>query len=275
TIGGVVAANVSGSRRIQAGAARDFTLGARFVDGAGRVIKNGGRVMKNVTGYDLARLLAGSWGTLGIMTEVSLKVLPAPEAAATLVMTGLDDAQALRAMTAALQSPFDVSGAAHGDIGTLIRVEGFSQSVAYRSGKLAQMLAPFGAVTVERDGESVAALWRDVRDLAPFRDTPGDVWRFSVKPSDAPALVDGLRRAGPVERVLYDWGGGLVWVETAPGRDLRPERLEGHATLMRASTETRARIAPFQPESAPVAAIAAGLRARFDPRGILNPGRMG
>ena len=275
TLGGMVASNASGPRRVQAGACRDALLGVRFVDGAGAIVKNGGRVMKNVTGYDLARLMAGSWGTLGIMTEVSLKVLPAPEAAATLVMTGLDDAQALRAMTAALQSPFDVSGAAHGDIGTLIRVEGFSQSVAYRSGKLAQMLAPFGAVTVERDGESVAALWRDVRDLAPFRGTPGDVWRFSVKPSDAPALVDGLRRAGPVERVLYDWGGGLVWVETAPGRDLRPERLEGHATLMRASTETRARIAPFQPESAPVAAIAAGLRARFDPRGILNPGRMG
>ncbi len=275
TLGGMVAANVSGPRRVQAGACRDALLGVRFVDGTGAIVKNGGRVMKNVTGYDLARLMAGSWGTLGIMTEIGLKVLPAPESAATLVVEGLDDARALQAMTAALQSPFDVSGAAHGAMGTLIRVEGFAQSVAYRAERLAKVLAPFGAVEVERDAGRIAAMWAAVRDLAPFHGTAGDVWRFSAKPSEAPGLLDDLRRRGLVEQVLYDWGGGLVWVETAPGGDLRPDGLSGHATLMRASAQTRARVAPFQPDPAPVAALAAGLRARFDPRGILNPGRMG
>lgn len=275
TLGGMVAANVSGPRRVQAGACRDSLLGVRFVDGTGAVVRNGGRVMKNVTGYDLARLIAGSWGTLGILTEVGLKVLPAPESAATLVIEGLDDARALQAMTAALQSPFDVSGAAHGAMGTLIRVEGFAQSVAYRAERLAKVLAGFGAVEVERDAARIAALWRAVRDLAPFHGTAGDVWRFSVRPSDAPGLVDDLRRRGLVEQVLYDWGGGLVWIEVAPGVNLCPKGLRGHATLMRASAETRSRVAPFQPEPAPVAAIAAGLRSRFDPRGILNPGRMG
>ncbi len=273
TLGGMVAANVSGPRRVQAGACRDSLMGVRFVDGTGAVVKNGGRVMKNVTGYDLVKLMAGSWGVLGVLTEVSLKVLPAPGAVAVLVLEGLEDARAVAAMTAALRSPFDVTGAAHGAAATLIRVEGFAQSVAYRAERLAQRLAPFGTTRVEREAGTAAALWRAVRDVAPFQGVPGDVWRLSARPSAAAGLVarSGARGA------LYDWGGGLVWLLMPEGDDLRARlgTFDGHATLIRAAAEVRARIAPFPPEPGPVAALAAGIRARFDPRGILNPGLMG
>lgn len=273
TLGGMVAANVSGPRRVQAGACRDALLGVRFVDGTGAVVKNGGRVMKNVTGYDLVKLMAGSWGTLGILTEVSLKVLPAPESVAVLVLGGLDDRAALAAMTAALGSPYDVTGAAHGAMGTLIRIEGFAQSVAYRSERLAALLARFGAVRVEAVAEPCRALWHGIRDVKAFRAATGDVWRLSVRPSEAPGLV---ARAG-ARQALYDWGGGLVWLLVPEGEDLRARlgAFAGHATLIRASDEVRRRIAPFQPETAALAAISAGLRARFDPKGILNPGLMG
>ena len=273
TIGGVVAANVSGPRRIQAGAARDSLIGLRFVDGSGTVVKNGGRVMKNVTGYDLVKLMAGSWGTLGVLSEVAFKVLPAPAAAACLSLAGLSDARAMAALAAALGSPFEVNGAAHlpqaGQ--TLFRIEGFATSVAYRAGRLADLLAPFGPVSVNENGAEVAAIWRDVRDVAGFAERAGDVWRVSVKPSDAPGLAE---RIGG--EVMFDWGGGLIWALVPEGTDLRARLgdFAGHATLIRADATTRARIAPFQPEPAPLAAIAAGLRAQFDPRGILNPGLM-
>jgi glycolate oxidase FAD binding subunit len=273
TVGGMVATNVSGPRRIQVGACRDALLGVRFVDGTGAVVKNGGRVMKNVTGYDLVKLMAGSWGTLGAVTEVGLKVLPMPEAMATLVLPGLDDARAVAAMTAALRSPFDVSGAAHGPKGTLIRIEGFAQSVGYRAERLAALLAPFGTARIERNGAAVAAIWRDVRDVEPFHALQGSVWKLSVKPSEAPGLA---ARSG-AGAVLYDWGGGLVWLLLPDGDDLRARLgvFSGHATLMRAPAECRARLAPFHPEAAPLAAISTALRARFDPKGILNPGLMG
>ena len=267
TIGGVVAANVSGPRRVQAGAARDFLLGVRFVDGSGQVVKNGGRVMKNVTGLDLARLMAGAHGTLGVLTEVAFKVLPQVEASATLVLRGLDDTRAVAALAAGLGSPFEVTGAAHDpEAGvTRLRIEGFAASVAYRAGRLVEVLGRFGlAEVVDFD-------WAQVRDVLDFARRPGDVWRLSVRPSDAPKIV--ARLGLPVR---YDWGGGLVWVLAPAGTDLRAliGSFAGHATLIRASTGTRARIAPFQPEPAANAAIAKGLRARFDPRGILNPGLM-
>jgi glycolate oxidase FAD binding subunit len=273
TLGGMVAANVSGPRRVQAGACRDALLGVRFVDGTGAVVKNGGRVMKNVTGYDLVKLMAGSWGTLGVLSEVSLKVLPVPEAEATLVVGGLDDAGAVAAMTEALVSPYDVTGAAHGPEGTLIRIEGFAQSVAYRAAELAGRLRRFGEVAVERDPMRVAGPWRRVRDVEPFHAVSGDVWRLSVRPSDAPGLV---ARSG-ARQVVYDWGGGLVWLLMTEGQDLRAAlgSFGGHATLIRASAETRARIPVFQPEPPAVAALSRGLRQRFDPKGILNPGLMG
>lgn len=271
TLGGMAAANASGPRRVQAGACRDSLIGVRFVDGAGAVVKNGGRVMKNVTGLDLVKLMAGSWGTLGVLSEVSFKLLPRPETEATLALEGLDDNRAVAAMAAALGSPYEVTGAAHLPDGrTVLRQEGFAASVSYRAGALAGHLAGFGTCARLDAGES-AALWEGVRDVAPFHALAGDVWRLSVKPSDAPALV---AKAGG--RALYDWGGGLVWLLMAEGCDLRAllGPFKGHATLIRASAATRTRIAPFHPEVAPVAALAKGLRRRFDPRGILNPGLM-
>ena len=265
TIGGVVAANASGPRRVQAGACRDFVLGLRFVDGHGRVLRNGGRVMKNVTGLDLVKLLAGSQGTLGVISEVAFKLRPMPETAATLVLEGLDDAAAVALMARALGSPYEVSGAAHWPgQGTFLRLEGFAGSVAYRAGRLGEMLG--GAI------EDGAARWPGIRDVAPFHARTGAVWRLSVRPSQAPGIV---ARAG-AEAALYDWGGGLVWLLLAEGVDLRARigPFVGHATLVRASADTVARIAAFPPEPAPLAALAAGLRARFDPRGILNPGLM-
>jgi len=271
TIGGMVAANVSGPRRVQAGACRDSLIGVRFVDGAGTVVKNGGRVMKNVTGYDLVKLMAGSWGTLGVLSEVAFKLMPRPGAEVTLVLEGLTAEEAVAAMAAAMGSPYEVSGAAHLPVGrTVFRLEGFAASTDYRARELSRHLGRFAAARVLGLDES-AALWIDVRDVAPFHGVAGDVWRLSVKPSDAPALA---ARAGGT--ALYDWGGGLIWLLVAEGTDLRARlgAFKGHATLIRASIETRARIAPFQPEPAPVAALAAALRRKFDPRGILNPGLM-
>ncbi|WP_299422981.1 FAD-binding protein [uncultured Shimia sp.] len=282
TIGGVVAGNISGPRRIQVGACRDSLLGVRFVDGVGRVLKNGGRVMKNVTGYDLVKLMAGSWGTLGVLTEVSLKVQAMPEAVGCVLVNGLSDEDAVAAMSAALGSPYDVSGAAHAPCGvdghpvTMIRIEGLEASVAYRAAKLKEELAKFGGdMVVERDANKVAAGWAWVRDAAVLQGGGGDVWRISVKPSDGPKLVAQLRAVFADATVLYDWGGGLVWVQVPEGTDVRLMPLQGHATLIGAGDVTRSTVSVFQPEPAPLATLSRGLRAKFDPRGILNPGLMG
>ena len=272
TIGGVAAANVSGPRRVQVGACRDFMLGVRFVDGTGEVVKNGGRVMKNVTGYDLVKLMAGSWGTLGVLSEVSLKVLPAPAASGMLVLEGLDVPQAVAAMSVALGSPYEVTGAAHDGSRTYLRIEGFGDSVGYRLGELAALLERFGEVRPVGDGEAVVAQWRDLRDAAMFAGSDDDVWRIGVRPSDGPEVARRLEGA----RLLVDWGGGLVWAGVAAGTDVRAalEGLRGHATLVRADEETRRRLGAFHPEPAPVAALSRGLRQKFDPRGVLNAGLM-
>ena len=263
TIGGVVATNASGPRRIQAGACRDSLIGVRFVDGQGNLLKNGGRVMKNVTGYDLVKLMAGSHGTLGVLSEVSFKVLPASEATATVVIDGLSDTDAVTAMSAALGSPFDVSGAAHipATGQTVVRVEGLAGSVKYRAGEL-----------VKKIGGSVADFdWTVVRDLTDFAAAEGDIWRFSVKPSDGPRLGAALRGAGAVD-VMYDWGGGQVWALAPNGTDLRSVMgaIAGNATLLRGTGHP-----VFHPEAKGIELLNVGLRAKFDPKGILNTGRMG
>lgn len=272
TLGGMVAVNASGPRRVQAGACRDSLIGVRFVDGSGQIIRNGGRVMKNVTGYDLVKLLAGSHGTLGVLSEVAFKLLPVPETEATLALEGLADTDAVAAMSTALGSPFEVTGAAHRPGGqTLLRIEGFADSVRYRRTRLKALLGRFGDVALVAEAEASARLWRDIRDVAPFAALPGDVWRLSLKPSEAPALA--ARSGGAA---LFDWGGGLLWLCVEAGTDLRARlgAFSGHATLVRASAETRAQLAVFQPEPAPLRALAEGLRQKFDPRGILNPGLM-
>ena len=273
TIGGVFAANVSGPRRIAVGAARDFLLGVRFVDGRGAVIKNGGRVMKNVTGYDLVKLMAGSFGTLGVLTEVSLKVLPQPETQSALTLSGLSDVQAVAAMSTAMGSPFEVTGAAHDPQAgqTHLRVEGFAASVAYRLQRLQDLLG-LAQMDVQEAAPS-AQIWQKIRDVAGFADAPGDVWRVSCKPSDGPDVV---ATAG-AEQALYDWAGGLIWLRVAPGTDLRARlgAISGHATLVRAEPTTHSALGTFQPETPGVARLSAGLRQRFDPKGLFNPGLMG
>lgn len=258
TIGGVVAANASGPRRVQVGACRDFMLGVRFVDGRGQVIKNGGRVMKNVTGYDLVKLMAGSWGTLGVLTEVAFKVLPQPETQATLV--GACETP-IAAMQAALISPFEVTGAASRGNRVFLRLEGFEDQVSYRLGKLQDLLKSFGQWEVEEID------WAAIASAAMVADKPV-VWRISIVPS----LAENVRAALPPGEVLLDQGGGLMWYGT-DGVDLKTHRIakevgRGHTLLMKGG-------ASFAPLSNVEAKLAEGLRAKFDPKGILNPGRMG
>ncbi len=278
TFGGVIAANVSGPRRIQGGAARDYALGVRFVDGTGEVVKNGGRVMKNVTGYDLVKLMSGSFGTLGVLTEVSVKVLPIPETQATLMLRNLSDAQAVGAMSRAMASPYEVTGAAHcAKIDkqtpvTLLRLEGFEASVKYRIDALKDLLAETQADMEVACRDMSERLWESVRDVSEMEELEGDVWRVSCKPSEAATLAAASGASG----WYFDWGGGLIWVRMPRGSDLRARlgAFEGHATLVRADRETRQALGVFQPQSAGLERLSAGLRARFDPRGILNRGLM-
>src|SRR3954464_3528164 len=287
TIGAVAAANLSGPRRILAGAARDSLIGVRFVNGRGEVIKSGGRVMKNVTGLDLAKGLSGSWGTLGFFTEVIFKVLPRAERIATLVLGGLDDARAVEALSLALGSPFEVTGAAHlpanldgGGARTLIRIEGFSVSIDYRLGELKRLLKRFGATEVI-EGDAAATLWHSIRDVEPLAE-PRDraVWRVSAAPTQGPAVMAQVVRALDA-RWFYDWGGGLIWIATSAAGDAGAAAIRaavrtvgGHATLGGAPAEGRAAVDVFEPLSEPLMRITAGLKTAFDPAGVLNPGRM-
>jgi glycolate oxidase FAD binding subunit len=283
TIGGVAATNAAGPRRIQAGACRDAMLGVRFVDGTGTVVKNGGRVMKNVTGLDLVKLMAGSRGTLGVLTEISFKVLPRPLRVASVAIDGLDVAGASLAMTTATASPYDVTGAAHLPEGpeggplTLLRLEGLEGAVGHRAGALSRLLGGIGTPRVIEGPEPWARV-RDAGGLAPEGSADGAadgsaLWRISVRPTDAPALAQALVGA----RLAFDWAGGLVWGLAAPDLDVRGRMagIPGHATLVKGPAEAFARWGQFHPEPAAVAALAAGLRAKFDPAGILNPGLMG
>ncbi|MDQ4061293.1 MAG: glycolate oxidase subunit GlcE [Pseudomonadota bacterium] len=295
SIGGTVAANLSGPRRPKAGAARDHFLGVTAVSGRGEPFKAGGRVVKNVTGYDLCKGLAGSWGTLAAMTDVTLKVLPRAEAEESVLVLGLDDAQAARAMALALGSPAEVSGAAHlpapsaaraplngaaaGAV-TALRLEGVAPSVAYRRDRLSELLQPFGRVEVIA-GEASRALWRFVRDVLAFAGDARPVWRISVTPMQGPELVRRIRSEIDAE-AFYDWGGGLIWVAVPPLDDAAEPGVRravraaggGHATLIRAAPAIRAAVPVFEPQPAPLAALTRRLKQSFDPKGVLNPGRM-
>ncbi|MBH5372053.1 FAD-binding protein [Bradyrhizobium glycinis] len=306
TIGGMIAAGLAGPRRIRAGGARDHLLGAHAVSGFGDSFKTGGKVVKNVTGYDLCKLLAGSWGTLSVMTEVTLKVMPKPEAERTLLLRGLDDATANKAMTAALGSPFDVSAAAHlpksafragteglDDIAgqgegkaealTVLRLEGITASAAHRAGSLRDLLAPFGTATLIEDVAS-AALWTAIRDVLPFAASGAlgawPVWRIVCPPASGAALGTQLARETGGE-LIYDWGGGLIWAALPPKPDAhapavraRANAVGGHATLIRAGEDVRREVDVFHPQAPGIAALSERVRASFDPKTILNRGRL-
>jgi glycolate oxidase FAD binding subunit len=294
TLGGVLACNLAGPRRIKQGAARDHLLGFHAVSGRGEVFKAGGRVVKNVTGYDLSKLMAGSYGTLAVLTEVAVKVLPKPESTGTLVLSGLDSDRAVAALTLALNSPHEVGGAAHvpdacaarvlpGAVraATLIRVEGPRPSVEARADTLRAELRDFGAVELLTDA-AAAAPWRALADVRPFVDEQDrTIWRISVAPQSGPGVAAMIGRALDAP-AFFDWGGGLVWcVVSDGGQDggadivrAAANQAGGHATLVRASAELRARIAVFEPQPPELAALSRRIKESFDPKHILNPGRM-
>lgn len=272
TIGGVVACNISGPRRIQAGACRDSLIGVRFVDGVGNVVKNGGRVMKNVTGYDLVKLMAGSYGTLGVLTELSFKLLPKPANVATIRVHGVGDQVGVSVLSHALGSPNDVTGAALVEGDALIRIEGLPKSVKYRSEAL-KTLFKTHEVSIETDKAS-HVLWASVGNVTQFSKRKGAVWRISVKPTDGPLMVARLRAAGINVDAHYDWGGGLVYLLVDEGINLRDhlDKSEGHASLIRGNGGDTI---PMPKRDVLIRKLEVGLRAKFDPRGILNTGIMG
>ena len=296
TLGGALACNLSGPRRIKAGAARDHFLGMHAVSGRGERFKAGGRVVKNVTGYDVCKLLAGSYGTLALMHEVTVKVLPAPERTRTVLVFGLEPAAALDALGAALGSAHEVSGAAHmpaeiaarsavsyvsgaGAAVSAVRVEGFPASVEARCEALRALLGRFGAVE-ELHSKNSAMLWREIRDVRAFADDGRPLWRLSVPPASGAAAAARVAEAADA-RALFDWGGGLLWlaVDGAPDAGEVPVRaaamaVGGHATLVRADAPTRAARAVFQPQATGLAALSTRIKRAFDPAGVLNPGRM-
>ncbi len=292
TIGGVIAVNASGPRRIKAGAARDHLLGFRCVTGRGEIVKSGGRVMKNVTGYDLSKLVTGSYGTLAALTEVTLKVLPKPETEQTLLLRGLSEEQSLAVLRQASGTAYEVSSLAALPAGAAplglpgctaaLRLEGPQISVSARREALEKALAGFGGRFEFLPPADSAALWRGLRDAAPVAAQEGQAWRVSVAPTDGFAVVSGLRAAGVAIRAyFYDWAGGLVWLclEEAPDasattlREIIDAR-GGHATLIRASEEVRACVDVFHPQPPALAALTLRVKESFDPAHILERGRM-
>jgi glycolate oxidase FAD binding subunit len=298
TLGGAVSVALSGPRRPKAGAVRDHVLGMTAVSGRGELFKAGGKVVKNVTGYDLPKLITGSYGTLVVMTELTIKVLPAQEDTRTLIVGGQTAADAVRTMTSVLQSPADVSAACYlpegvtispitgGASATAFRFEGVGPSVEFRLSRLREQLASAGSITV-LDFEGSLHFWRAVRDVAPFAaDSAGGLWRISVPPSQGAEVLTKIQASLPGSRAFLDWGGGLVWVYVANAVDI-PNALAceqtirsvltqsgGHATLIRAPADVRRTVNVFQPAPAALAALSKRVKLQFDPKRVLNPGRM-
>jgi glycolate oxidase FAD binding subunit len=298
TLGGVIACNLAGSRRVRSGSARDYVLGFSAVNGFGDIWKAGGKVVKNVTGYDMCKLQAGAYGTLSALTELALKVMPKPETAWTIVLHGLADEAAVEMLARALNSPFEVSGAVHlpgsaarrSKVGavatglsaaTALRLEGPLPSVAYRADAL-EALVGRGARLDETETE---AFWPEVGAVQPLLE-PGSrvVWRVCPTPSSGPAVARSIVEAAPSAEFYFDWGGGLIWLsldasEAGPDAGAAIVRsgvksAGGHATLIVAPDAVRAATPVFEPQSAALAALTARVKNGFDPRGILNPGRM-
>lgn len=296
TIGGVLASNLSGPRRIKAGAARDHLLGFHAVSGRGEAIKSGGKVVKNVTGYDLSKLMVGSWGTLAVIHQVSLKVLPAPESVRTVIVFGLSEQQAIEVLGKAMASPHDVSGAAHvpenlsgsfnnsyvtksGDSVTAVRLEGIKSSVEFRCQELLSTFSILGKVE-ELHSHNSLQFWADIRDVIPYSRCNRAIWRVSVPPSSGARMVADLREHLVVD-AYYDWAGGLVWLALEVGEEAGANIIHkaviehgGHSTLIRAPVNIRSSVSVFKPQTPTMLKLTARLKESFDKVGILNPGRM-
>lgn len=303
SVGGMVSTNLSGPRRFKAGASRDHLLGFAGVNGHGEAFKAGGKVVKNVTGYDLPKLMCGAYGTLVALTDLSIKVLPRPEKTRTVLVRSLNDPGGVMAMTEALNNPFDVSGAAHlpkkitpqsavpavrdsGTSLTALRLEGPGPSVTARCTQLREKMSAFGD-TEELHTRHSLAFWQEIRDVRYFAGKPDRaVWRVSVAPTEAPAAIQAIRygiggrTAAEMEHIL-DWGGGQVWVSFPQGPDAAAGTVRGafdaaggHATLVVADDSIRALVPVFNPQPEDLAALTRRVKQSFDPTGILNPGRI-
>jgi len=296
SLGGLLACNLAGPRRIKAGAARDHFLGFKAVSGRAEAFKSGGRVVKNVTGYDLSKLMAGSYGTLAAFTDLTVKVLPAPEKTRTVLVYGLADDRAMAVMTAAAGGASEPTALAHlpddiarqsrvsyvaaaGGAVTAIRLEGPGPSVSHRCAVLRAEVGEQGE-TEELHGHNSEAFWREVRDATCFVGLDDQVWRLSVTPNQGAAVTGRICRELDC-RFYYDWAGGLIWLALAARDDAGADTIRrstaaagGHATLVRATAAVRSTVPPFHPPSPAVAALSSRIKASFDPLGLLNPGRM-
>jgi glycolate oxidase FAD binding subunit len=296
TLGGAVGCNLAGPRRIAAGAARDHVLGFSGVNGLGETFKAGGRVVKNVTGFDLSKLLSGSFGTLAVMTQITLKVLPAPEESRSILVVGADAAGAIGVMGTALRSPHEIDGAAYLPVRAAqrsrvmaiaqgvkpvvaLRLEGAAPSVAARGTALKDLLKDRGEIVELATVES-RILWGEIRDVAPYvTDATRAVWHISVPPATGAKIA--TETATEDDDVYFDWGGGRIWLASAEDVATTAMRVRravigvgGHATLIRAADAARRTVPVFQPPSGAEAALIARLKDNFDPHRILNPGRM-
>lgn len=286
TIGGLTAVGAAGPRRIKVGSARDHLLGFRGVTGRGEAVKSGGRVMKNVTGFDLSKLICGSHGTLAVLTEVTFKVLPKADTETTVSFCASSEDAGLSLLRHATALPLDISGCAvtPDDGGAVVRAhlrfEGTPRSIRAR---IAALRSAFeGASADMLDEDASRNFWRAVRDADLVRRVDGDIWRISTAPTNAWPLVRDLRQDGvPILARFYDWAGGLVWLTTEPAADAHSEKIRsavdrcgGHATLVRAKLSVRTSIPVFHPQASALAALTRRIKNSFDPLHILNRGRV-
>lgn len=298
TVGGTLACNLAGPRRVRAGAARDFFLGFSAVNGRGEVWKAGGKVVKNVTGFDMCKLQAGAFGTLSVLTETTLKVSPRPEVEITVLLAGLADEKAIEVMAAALISHFGVSSVAHlpafaarrsetsavsNDHGavTAIRLEGPRPSVAHRAEAVERKFGHGSRL----EGEGSSKLWKEIGEVGPLLPRSARVvWRLCPTPSSAASVVADVRAQLSSAEALYDWGGGQVWLSIdldEVGLDSGAavvrgavRRSGGNSTLVVAPEQTRKTVSVFDPLEGPIADLTLRIKRGLDPKGVLNQGRM-
>jgi glycolate oxidase FAD binding subunit len=277
TVGGMIAAGLAGSRRLTRGSVRDHLLGFTAVSGRGEIFEAGGKVVKNVTGYDLSKLMCGSWGRLAVMTEVTLKVLPAPEIEKTFAIAGLTPEAARKTMAAALGSQADVAAAAYlpglsdAVSQTLLRLEGIAPSIAARIPILARAVNGCDIADVANG----AARWTEIARLSALAGADR-LWRIVLPARELPALAEMMERQDA--KWLADWAGGLVWTDWPGDAELLRDhltRVGGHATLLRADEETRSRVPMLQPQGAGITKLEERVRRAFDPAGVFETERFG
>lgn len=296
TIGSVFATNFSGSRRLLKGSARDHLIGVRAINGRGESFKSGGRVMKNVAGLDLCKFMANSWGTLAVMTDVTMKLLPEPPAECTLFMYGLTEDIALEALRNAVATPYEVSGAVHlskehafpcldgvtyvrDKAVTAMRLENTPKSIAYRSERIRDLLSAFGDIYYIDQPES-QLFWQNMRQLQFISNDEDAVWRISTTPRNAYQSARQIKKLVDAN-VSYDWAGGLLWVTARGVSDMGASDIRrvvaqagGYANLIRAGVGASPEVSPFHPLDPAHMALTKGVKSLFDPNQVLNPGRM-